>query len=95
MSAVFRIGEFSRLTQVPVKTLRYYDARGLLHPARVDRATGYRYYTAVQFAQLNRLLAFKDLGFSLREVSTRKIALRAGVSLRGTTGTAGLTRTQT
>src|SRR5439155_12709855 len=68
VSAVFRIGEFSRLTQVPVKTLRYYDARGLLRPARVNRVTGYRYYTAVQFAQLNRLLAFKDLGFSLREV---------------------------
>ena len=68
MSAVFRIGEFSRLTQVPVKTLRYYDARGLLRPARVSRATGYRYYTAAQFAQLNRLLAFKDLGFSLREI---------------------------
>jgi DNA-binding transcriptional MerR regulator len=70
VSAVFRIGEFSRLTQVPVRTLRYYDARAVLRPARVSRTTGYRYYTAAQVAELNRLLAFQDLGFSLREIRT-------------------------
>jgi DNA-binding transcriptional MerR regulator len=63
-----RIGGFSRLAQVPVKTRRYYDNIGLLRPARVERATGYRYYEAAQLEQLNRILAFKDLGFSLLEV---------------------------
>lgn len=66
---MYRIGAFARLSQLPVKTLRYYDALGLLRPARVDRATGYRYYAPAQFAQLNRILVFKDLGFSLREIS--------------------------
>jgi DNA-binding transcriptional MerR regulator len=65
---MYRIGEFSRLSQVPVKTLRHYDAIGLLRPARVDRATGYRSYAAAQLERLNRILVFKDLGFSLHEI---------------------------
>jgi len=65
---VYRIGDFATLSQIPVKTLRYYDDLGLLRPARVDRSTGYRYYAAAQLEQLNRILAFKDLGFSLREI---------------------------
>jgi DNA-binding transcriptional MerR regulator len=65
---VYKIGEFSRLSQIPVKTLRYYDGLGVLRPAHVSRATGYRYYTAAQFERLNRILVLKDLGFSLREM---------------------------
>lgn len=67
---MYRIGEFSRLTQIPVKTLRYYDEIGLLRPARVDRLTGYRYYTAAEVERLNRVLVFRDLGFSLGEIAT-------------------------
>lgn len=67
---MYRIGDLSRLSQVPVKTLRYYDEIGLLRPAGVERSNGYRYYTAVQFERLNRILVFKDLGFSLREIRT-------------------------
>src|SRR5579862_6335891 len=62
------IGQFSTLTQIPVKTLRYYDEIGLLRPARVERATGYRYYISEQVEQLNRILVLKDLGCSLREI---------------------------
>jgi DNA-binding transcriptional MerR regulator len=65
---MYRIGDLSRLTQVPVKTLRYYDEIGLLRPAGVERSNGYRYYTAAQFERLNRILVFKDLGFSLSEI---------------------------
>jgi DNA-binding transcriptional MerR regulator len=65
---MYKIGDFSRLSQIPVKTLRYYDEMGLLRPARVEPSTGYRYYTAAQLAQLNRVLVFRDLGFSLREI---------------------------
>lgn len=67
---MYKIGDFSRLTQIPVKTLRYYDAIGLLRPAQVAGSTGYRYYTAAQLEPLNRVLVFKDLGFSLREIRT-------------------------
>jgi len=66
---MFRIGEFSKLSQVPVKTLRYYDEIGLLKPAKVDRFTGYRYYSADQLPRLNRILALKDLGLSLAQIA--------------------------
>ncbi len=66
---MFKIGEFSRLSQVPIKTLRYYDQVGLLKPAHIDHFTDYRYYTADQLPRLNRILAFKDLGFSLEEIA--------------------------
>lgn len=65
---MYRIGEFARLTQIPVKTLRYYDAIGLLRPAHVDPATGYRSYTAAEVERLNRILVFRDLGFALGEI---------------------------
>jgi DNA-binding transcriptional MerR regulator len=65
---MYRIGAFSTLTQIPIKTLRYYDEVGVLIPARVERATGYRYYEAIQVQRLNRILVYRDLGFSLREI---------------------------
>jgi len=66
---MIRIGDFSKLSRVTVKTLRYYDEVGLLKPASVDQLTGYRYYTYDQLPRLNRILALKDLGFSLDEIS--------------------------
>ncbi|QBD81214.1 MerR family transcriptional regulator [Ktedonosporobacter rubrisoli] len=65
---MFKIREFSQLGQVSVKTLRYYDQLGVLKPARTDPCTGYRYYTAKQLFQLNRILAFKELGFTLEQI---------------------------
>lgn len=64
-----KIGEFSRLAQVPVATLRYYDQVGLLKPLEVDKFTGYRYYSISQLPRLNRILALKGLGFSLEQIS--------------------------
>lgn len=65
---MIRIGDFARLARVSVETLRHYDELGLLKPERVDEFTGYRYYAPAQFAQLNRILALKDLGLSLSQV---------------------------
>lgn len=65
---MLRIGDFSKLAQVPVATLRYYDQLGLLKPAQVDKFTEYRYYTVDQLPRLNRILALKDLGFSLEQI---------------------------
>ncbi|MBN1179692.1 MAG: GyrI-like domain-containing protein [Anaerolineae bacterium] len=65
---MLKIGDFSRLAQVSVKTLRYYGELGLLEPAWIDRYTGYRYYALGQLPQLNRILALKDLGFSLEQI---------------------------
>ena len=65
---MFRIGDFSRLTRVSLKTLRHYDAIGLFKPAYVDPFTDYRYYTFDQLPRLNRILALKGLGFSLEYI---------------------------
>jgi DNA-binding transcriptional MerR regulator len=65
---VFKIGDFSQMGQVSVRTLHHYDERGLLKPARIDDFTGYRFYSADQLPRLNRILALKDLGFSLDQV---------------------------
>lgn len=65
---MFRIGDFSRLARVTIRTLHHYDEAGLLQPAHVDEQTGYRYYTAAQLEVLQRILLLKDLGFSLDEI---------------------------
>ncbi|MEW6094857.1 MAG: MerR family transcriptional regulator [Chloroflexota bacterium] len=65
---MIRIGDFSKLSRVTVKTLRFYDETGLLKPVSVDRFTGYRYYEFSQLPRLHRILALKDLGFSLEEI---------------------------
>ncbi|WP_436522468.1 MerR family transcriptional regulator [Actinoplanes sp. HUAS TT8] len=62
------IGDFAGLGRVSVRMLRHYDALGLLRPAHVDPHSGYRFYTAEQLLRLNRILALKDLGFSLQQV---------------------------
>ena len=65
---MIRIGDFSKLSRVSVKTLRYYDEMGLLKPVSVDAFTGYRLYEYSQLSVLHRILALKDLGFSLEEI---------------------------
>jgi effector-binding domain-containing protein len=66
---MLKIGDFSRLGCVSVKTLRYYDEIGLLKPVMVDRFSGYRYYSAEQLPRLNRIIVLKNLGLSLEEIS--------------------------
>ena len=60
---MFRIGEFSKLTQVSVRMLRYYDEAGLLKPAEVDRWTGHRLYSVEQIPRLDRIRYLRDSGF--------------------------------
>lgn len=62
------IGEYSRLTQIPSKTLRYYDEIGLFTPMAVDPSTGYRYYTVEQLPRLYRILSLKELGLTLKQI---------------------------
>jgi DNA-binding transcriptional MerR regulator len=80
---MIRIGYFSRLSQVPVKTLRYYDQIGLLKPAQVDPFTGYRYYAIGQLSRLNRILALKDLGLSLEQIGRILAGELTAAELRG------------
>ena len=75
---MLKIGEFSSLAQVSIRTLRHYDELGLLEPVRVDTETGYRYYSVSQLPRLHRILALRDLGFPLERIAQ---ALDCGISV--------------
>ena len=63
-----KIGEFSRLCRVTVRTLRHYEAIELLTPQIVEDWTGYRYYAIGQFQKMQSIKNLKELGFSLEEI---------------------------
>ena len=63
-----KIGEFSKMMQVTVKTLRHYEQRGLLLPDEVDEWTGYRYYNIAQMQRLNTIRGLQRQGFTLEEI---------------------------
>ncbi len=65
---MFRIGEFSKIAQTAVSQLRYYDQIELFQPEHTDKFTGYRYYRAAQLPDLNRILAMKELGLTLKQI---------------------------
>lgn len=80
---MIKIGIFSKISQVSIKTLRYYDEMGLLKPVAVDRYTSYRYYEMSQLHRLYQILALKDLGFSLDEVGRLLSQEISNAELRG------------
>ena len=63
-----KIGEFSKMMQVTVKTLRHYEQKGLLVPYEVDEWTGYRYYSITQMQRLNTIRGLQRQGFTLEEI---------------------------
>lgn len=67
---MYKIGDFSKLGRVTVKTLRYYDQMELLRPIHIDEFSGYRYYSAAQLSDLNRILALREAGFMLEEIKS-------------------------
>ena len=66
---MFKIGEFSKLTQVSIRMLRYYDETGLLIPAEIDKYTNYRLYSTEQIPLLNKIVFLRDLGFNVSEIA--------------------------
>ncbi|PXV87809.1 DNA-binding transcriptional MerR regulator [Lachnotalea glycerini] len=65
---MFKIGEFSKITQISVRMLRYYDEQKLLEPCLIDDSNGYRYYFAKQIDQLNRIILLRNMGFGVKEI---------------------------
>ena len=63
-----QIKEFAQFTGVSVRTLHYYDEIGLLKPAQVDRATGYRYYDEQSLLRMQEILFYRELDFSLKSI---------------------------
>lgn len=66
---MYRIGMFSKLGKVTIKTLHHYDEVGLLVPAHVDEENSYRYYTTGQLFRLNEIIALRQMGFFISEIS--------------------------
>ena len=67
--SILKIGEFAQIAQVSIPTLRHYDHYGLLKPSSLDPETGYRYYSLDQLPRLHRIIALKELGFSLEQIA--------------------------
>lgn len=65
----YSIGEFSKITGLSVKTLRFYHEKGVLLPSRVDEATGYRYYDSTAVDRARVIAALRRLELSLEEVA--------------------------
>ena len=65
---LYKIGMFAQMNHITVKALRFYEEQGLLHPAHVDSENGYRYYTMNQMAEIQRITALKQAGFTLEEI---------------------------
>ena len=65
---MYRIGEFSYLCSMSIKTLRYYDKIGVLIPASVDELTGYRYYDIDQLEQAQKIKSLQEASFTLEEI---------------------------
>ena len=68
METYFSVGELSKLTNVPIQTLRYYDKMGLLKPAYINKQNNYRYYSINQFIKIDLLKQCKLMGLSLKEI---------------------------
>jgi DNA-binding transcriptional MerR regulator/effector-binding domain-containing protein len=65
---MYRIGPFSQMCKVTVKALRFYEAEGLLEPAWIDPATGYRHYDSTQLLEVHRIAALRQCGLSIPEI---------------------------
>ncbi|MGG2066277.1 MULTISPECIES: MerR family transcriptional regulator [unclassified Bacillus (in: firmicutes)] len=64
----FTIGEMAKMHNIPESTLRYYDEKGIFHPAIVDSQTNYRYYTIDQFSMLDTIKFLRQLNIPLKEI---------------------------
>lgn len=89
---MLKIGEFARIAQVSIVTLRHYDQLGLLKPQALDPETGYRYYSLEQLPRLNRILALKEFGFPLEQIAQ---LLEEGLSFEQLRGMFKLKQAQT
>src|SRR5215469_13514099 len=79
MSVLVPIGDFSRMTHLSVKALRFYHDQGVLEPARIDPPSGYRYYEAAQVPldQVRAVVKAPDVETRTREIIAHLAAMEA------------------
>lgn len=75
---MLKIGEFSKLSHLTIKALRFYEKRGLLIPQKVDEQTGYRFYETSQLKEAARIKSYRQLGLSIEEIQ----AINKGTNLK-------------
>lgn len=63
-----RIGDFSNVVGISVKSIRFYEEKGLIQPTYIDKYTGYRYYDEKNIEQILMILQYKNMGFTLEEI---------------------------
>ena len=69
---MFKIGDFSKMSKVTIKALRYYEKEGLISPSYIDENNGYRYYESNQLVDISRIVSFKQIGLSIEEIKKIK-----------------------
>jgi DNA-binding transcriptional MerR regulator/effector-binding domain-containing protein len=69
MKTSYNIGEFSQVTGLSVKTLRFYHEKGILIPSSVDEATGYRFYDASKVEKARIIMRLRQMEFSIEDVA--------------------------
>ena len=65
---MYKIGELSKIVDISIKTLRYYDETGILPPAHIDQFTGYRYYDDESILNIEMIKSLKSVNFTLQEI---------------------------
>ena len=68
MSDLYKIGEVSKLCDVSIKTLRFYEEEKLIKPVKVDIYSGYRFYDDDSIMQIYKVKFLRELGFSIKEI---------------------------
>lgn len=76
---MYKIGEFSKIVDMPVRTVRYYDEVDVLKPEYVDQFSGYRYYTDNNVSEAEWIKMLRDTGFSLEEIVNCKSIFDADI----------------
>lgn len=69
---MYKIGDFAKIVDIPVRTLRFYDTHGVLQPSEIDDFTGYRYYSDENIVECELIKLLKSLDFTLEEISLYK-----------------------
>src|SRR5580765_1095739 len=70
MKTTYSIGEFSQITGLSVKTLRFYHEKGILAPSSVDEATSYRFYDASKIEKARVIMWLRQMEFSIEDITT-------------------------
>ena len=65
---MLKISEFSKLSHLTIKALRFYEREGLLKPASVDEWNNYRFYETTQLETAAKIKSFRQLDLSIDEI---------------------------